>query len=259
MSSIFGSLFRSPNVFKNTFKVSNMNLNTKTTKHLTDLVAEHPDLDFPERRYLLPPVLKGYPWNPAFITGVTGLLLHNLYEDINLYYSVNGQSEAKSLLFFNRLVYPSMGPILSKRLTSISINFMGIIASQFDFIIVSTIHMILENRYKLYQAANSKTHEQLIRVTAAEIAIVLTTPTTVLLNLVYPILPSSESEWIRQYMAKSPGFRMGGFGERVIQYDTLLRKYEPGIVEAFRGGKRKNRTYRRKRTNHSRKNRRTRN
>ena len=59
MSSIFGSLFRSPNVFKNTFKVSNMNLNTKTTKHLTDLVAEHPDLDFPERRYLLPPVLKG--------------------------------------------------------------------------------------------------------------------------------------------------------------------------------------------------------
>jgi hypothetical protein len=136
---------------------------------------------------------------------------------------------------------------------------MGVIASQFDSIIVSTIHMILENRYKQFKAANSKTNEQLIRITAAEIAIVLTTPTTVLLNLIYPTLSRSELDWIGEYMAESPGFRMGGFGERVIQYDTLLRKYEPGIVEAFRGGKRKNRTYRRKRTNHSRKNRRIRN
>jgi hypothetical protein len=231
-----------------------MNLNTKTTKHLTDLVAEHPDLDFPERRYLLPPVLKGYPWNPAFIHKVTDLLLRNLHSDITLYYRVNGQSEAKSLQFFNMFVYDSMKPILFKRLTSISINFMGIIASQFDFIIVSTIHMILENRYKQYIAANSKTHEQLIGVTAAEIAIVLTTPTTVLLNLVYPTLSPSESEWIREYMAESPGFRLGGFGERVIQYDTLLREYEPGIVVSLSGGKRKNRTYRRKRNNKSRKN-----
>ena len=172
---------------------------------------------------------------------------------------MNGQSKSNSLQFFNTYIYPSMGPILSNRLTRISINFMGVVASQFDFIIVSTIHMILENRYNQFKAANSKTNEQLIRITAAEIAIVLTTPTTVLLNLIYPTLSTSELGWISKYMAESPGFRMGGFGERVSQYDALLREYEPGIVDSLRGGKRKNRTYRRKRTNHSRKNRRTRN
>ena len=261
MASIFGSLFRSPTALENTFNVSKMNLNTKANEKLTGLIASHPDLDFPERSYLLPSRLKGYAWNPVFIGGVTGLLLHNLHQDINLYYSVNGQSDSKSLLFFNTFVYPSMGPILSRRLSTISINFRGIIAAQFDFIIISTIHTILENRYKQYIAANVKTHERLIQITAAEIAIVLTTPTTVLLDVVYPKISSSESEseWIREYMAESPGFRSGGFGERVIQYDALLRDHEPGLVEAFHGGKRKNRTYRRKRNNKSRKNRRLRN
>lgn len=255
MTSIVGSLFRSPNVLRNTFNVSKMNLNTKANEKLTGLIASHPDLDFPERSYLLPSRLKGYIWNPVFISGVTGLLLDNLYRDINLYYSVNGQSDSKSLLFFNTFVYPSMGPILSRRLSTISINFRGIIAAQFDFIIISTIHTILENRYKQYTAANVKTHERLIQITAAEIAIVLTTPTTVLLDVVYPKISSSESKWIREYMAESPGFRSGGFRERVIQYDTLLSDHEPGLVEAFRGGKRKHRTYRRKRNNKSRKNR----